>query len=139
MVLYSRYNLDNNSNYFDTFNLSPGCYIFELTDYDSIGEFCDGLNTDINMLPQFTETGGNIYFKRLNGSTIRAFEQDFGCSFRHQFTVGYRLGQGPDRDLCQFTTSIAANSSLAGSYLKLYPNPAGNTVNVQVPVKQSRN
>ncbi len=121
-ALYSRTGLMNDTQYSDTFHLSDGCYVFEFTDLDSVAQFCDGLDTRINTLPQFTETAGSLSFKRLDGTNIRNFQPDFGCKIEHQFMVGFELDQAPDRGLCD-TIGSYIPSQIASPGFFIYPNP----------------
>lgn len=105
-VLYSGDNLSNNTSYRDTFNLSPGCYMFLLGDREE-----DGLaffaNNDGSGRATLRNIGGNFYSNIIN--------PNFGTEYKLFFTVGYGIGY---------------DERPARAEIHLFPNPAQNQVEV---------
>lgn len=84
-VIFSRSNMTNNTNYKDTFDLSPGCYsiIIEDTDSDGLG-FWYSAQTE-------GETNGNMRLRLVGGTYISFFPVDWGGYYRYDFSVGFTL------------------------------------------------
>ncbi len=108
-IILTRLGVAANTYYRDTLNLPAGCYEFRLTD---LGE--DGLSWWAN-----TGQGtGSIKFKSATNNYIyKIFNADFGGEIYMQFTVG-------------LTNNINNYSDESNAALHVYPNPAGDEVNV---------
>lgn len=83
-VIFSRSNLANNTLYRDTLRLNPGCYFFQFLDTDK-----DGITWWAN-----NDGAGYVRFQRVTTNTqvIKNFQQDYGTSIEHYFTVGGYVG-----------------------------------------------
>ena len=108
-----------NTVYTDTVTLGPGSYKLVITDGS-----CDGLQWWAN-----SGTGintGYFYVKKLTAQNIPmngynyggTYNNDFGCGFTQYFTTGWPVGIN---DLSESQVGIEA-----------YPNPAQNTVNIDI-------
>lgn len=99
--------LTANTLYRDTFNLTPGCYIFRLWD---TGE--DGLSFFAN-----NDGAGYARFHGVNGANVlHVFNADFGGELRLQFNVDENVSIEP--------------VELAD--VKVYPNPSAGRLNVDM-------
>ncbi|HOZ52303.1 MAG TPA: T9SS type A sorting domain-containing protein [Chitinophagaceae bacterium] len=105
-VLLTRSGLANNTIYRDTFNLTFGCYKFEVIDSDN-----DGISWWAN-----SDGAGIMRFQRGNGTTLKTFNPDFGAGFTYNFTIDYPL---------TFDDLTEMNE------VKIYPNPANNQFTVE--------
>ena len=82
-VVHDRSGMSNNTIYQDTLSLWDGCYTLELLDTGN-----DGLSYWAD-----TQAGtGQFRFKRLNNSTLKSFQAEFGRSIRWAFTIGGFVG-----------------------------------------------
>ncbi|MFI5195634.1 MAG: peptide-N-glycosidase F-related protein [Chitinophagales bacterium] len=108
-----------NTTYIDTVNLAPGSYQLVITDGS-----CDGLQWWAN-----SGTGisaGYLNVKKLTGVNIPmngytyggTYNNDFGCGFTQYFTTNWPAGVN---DLSESHIGLEA-----------YPNPAQNTVNIDI-------
>ena len=104
-ILYRSF-LSPNTVYKDTLMLAPGCYTYNV--YDS-GD--DGIAWWAN-----NDGTGDTYMDILGGGTIKSFEPDFGDNIHFNFTVDFPLSY---------------EESLTGGTMTLYPNPAGDRINVE--------
>lgn len=84
-VLFERSNLQNSTQYKDTFDLAPGCYsiIIEDTDHDGLAFWYSAQVEG--------ETSGQMRLRQVGGSYIEFFPGDFGRYHRYDFTVGFTL------------------------------------------------
>ena len=85
-VLFERSNMTNTTQYKDTFDLAPGCYSVILEDSDS-----DGIGFWYSSQVE-GETSGQFRMRRVGGSYIEFFPNDFGNYHRFNFSVGFGLG-----------------------------------------------
>ncbi len=84
-VLFERSNLQNTTQYKDTFDLAPGCYsiVIEDTDHDGLAFWYSAQVEG--------ETSGQMRLRKVGGSYIEFFPGDFGHYHRYDFTVGFTL------------------------------------------------
>ncbi|MBI4645614.1 MAG: T9SS type A sorting domain-containing protein, partial [Bacteroidia bacterium] len=114
-IILSVSGMSANTYYRDTLDLPAGCYVFRLTDS---GE--DGLTWWANT----AQGSGTIKFKNVNNTTLKNFNSDFGGEVYMQFTVDLSTGSG----VYIFTNSPE---------LKVYPNPAGSMVYIDIDMPSS--
>ena len=119
VVVAQRINNALSTQYIDTISPGPGCYKLVITDGS-----CDGLNWWANAGTSITS--GNFYIKKLSGVSINMngynysgqYNNDFGCGFTQYFRTDWPL-------------AITDVTKGTGS-MEVYPNPAQNTVNVDL-------
>ena len=103
-VLFERTNLQNTTQYKDTFDLAPGCYSIVLTDTDD-----DGIDFWAN-----NDGAGMARFREIGASWLKVFEGDFGSFIHHEFQVNNAI------------TSLKEDINI----WTFYPNPAKNQVTI---------
>ncbi|MDP4798870.1 MAG: T9SS type A sorting domain-containing protein [Crocinitomicaceae bacterium] len=110
-VLFERSNLQNTTQYKDTFDLAPGCYsiIIEDTDHDGLAFWYSAQVEG--------ETSGQMRLRQVGGSYIEFFPGDFGHYHRYDFTVGFTL------DAPQITLDPR---------VAVYPNPGAGMVTIEM-------
>lgn len=110
-VLFERSNLQNTTQYKDTFDLAPGCYsiIIEDTDHDGLAFWYSAQVEG--------ETSGQMRLRQVGGSYIEFFPGDFGHYHRYDFTVGFTLDI-PEHDMA--------------SEISIYPNPGAGLTTVEL-------
>jgi hypothetical protein len=82
-----------NASTFNTYdyNLTDGCYTFEMTDYGNDWEAGDGLSWWFNTQNNI-ETSGYVEFRNgANNQIIQSFTRDFGASLRWSFLINSDL------------------------------------------------
>ena len=123
--------LANNTTYNDIIDLPDGCYTFILPD---AGE--DGLDFFFN---RATAGSGFIRFLDPSGgiNVIQRFSPDFGAEIRHQFTIGYNLGEEFNDIPCNNFTAIDAPEEIDLPII-IYPNPAHNRFFVDTDFEQAQ-
>jgi hypothetical protein len=114
-VVFSRTTLSNTTEYKDTLDLPVGCYTVEITDSDH-----DGLGFWYSAIPVSSggegETSGFLRLKRVGGSMIHIFQNDFGHYAKYSFSVGYVVG---------------LEEEVAPTYnVLVYPNPTDGNLNL---------
>ena len=116
-TIYSRSGMTATTLYDDPLNLDYGCYTFEFTDSDE-----DGISWWAN-----SDGTGWVRLKAPNGTTYLTFNPDYGKNIKHQFTVGYQMGEEnyfhPSVDI------TGVNDGIAKPHQKVraYPNPTKGT------------
>jgi hypothetical protein len=105
-IIIQRSGLGSNSTYRDTFNLTAGCYSFNVFDTND-----DGLSFFAN-----SSGNGSIRIKNLTGSTIKIFEPDFGDGFKYSFTI---------------PTTVGINEVELSQSISIYPNPAKHFITLE--------
>ena len=113
-VLFERTNLQNTTQYKDTFDLAPGCYSIVLDDYDD-----DGLSFWYSSQVE-GETAGAFRVRKVGGSYMEIFPGDFGSYHRYDFSVGFTLGMDELPDYGE---------------LSIFPNPAQNELTIDLSAK----
>jgi hypothetical protein len=110
-VLFERSNLQNTTQYKDTFDLAPGCYsiIIEDTDHDGLAFWYSAQVEG--------ETSGQMRLRKVGGSYIEFFPGDFGHYHRYDFTVGFTL------DVPEYTQV---------SEISVYPNPGAGLTTIEL-------
>jgi hypothetical protein len=110
-VLFERNNLQNTTQYKDTFDLAPGCYsiIIEDTDHDGLAFWYSAQVEG--------ETSGQMRLRQVGGSYIEFFPGDFGHFHRYDFTVGFTLDV-PELPLQQ--------------EISVFPNPGAAMVTIEM-------
>ncbi|MEY3100662.1 MAG: hypothetical protein RIS63_1566 [Bacteroidota bacterium] len=110
-VLFERSNLQNTTQYKDTFDLAPGCYsiIIEDTDHDGLAFWYSAQVEG--------ETSGQMRLRQVGGSYIEFFPGDFGHYHRYDFTVGFTLDI-PEHEMA--------------SEISIYPNPGAGLTTVEL-------
>jgi len=114
-VVYQRAFLSSLTTYEDTLELAQGCYTLILEDQSQ-----DGLDFFFNRAQAGT---GSFQFEDKDGNLIRRFDPDFGGEIRHQFTVGYRLGEEFNNIPCDNFTRVDDEFE-EQELVNMYPNPA---------------
>jgi len=84
-IVFERTQLDNSTQYKDTFDLAPGCYSIIITDSDN-----DGLSFWYSAQVE-GETAGTMRVRLVGGGYIEFFPGDFGNYHRYNFSVGFAL------------------------------------------------
>jgi hypothetical protein len=110
-VLFERSNLQNTTQYKDTFDLAPGCYSIIIEDSDH-----DGLAFWYSSQVE-GETSGQMRLRQVGGSYIEFFPGDFGHYHRYDFTVG-------------FTLDVA--EVLQQQEISVFPNPGAGMVTIEM-------
>ena len=110
-VLFERTNLQNTTQYKDTFDLAPGCYsiIIEDTDHDGLAFWYSAQVEG--------ETSGQMRLRKVGGSYIEFFPGDFGRYHRYDFTVGFTL------DVPEYAQTPE---------ISIYPNPGAGLTTVEL-------
>ncbi|MFT4968738.1 MAG: hypothetical protein ACI9O4_000470 [Chitinophagales bacterium] len=107
---------NGNSFNISDFNMTDGCYTFEMTDYGDDWEAGDGLNWWLNTQNNI-ESAGYIEFRNpANNAILQSFTADFGASLRLAFLVNSDLG------------TLTGNSTSAQSFhpeTTPYTSPSG--------------
>ena len=85
-ILFERTDLQNTTQYKDTFDLAPGCYSIVIDDFDD-----DGLSFWYSAQVE-GETTGAFRIRKVGGSYIEIFPGDFGSYHRYDFSIGFSLG-----------------------------------------------
>lgn len=109
-TIFERTQLQNTTEYKDTFDLSPGCYalILEDSDHDGIGFWYSSQVEG--------ETAGFFRVREVGGSMVENFTTDFGAYHRYDFTVGFTVG--------------IENNDLEDEFL-VFPNPSTDKIRVE--------
>ena len=110
-LIFERNQLQNNTQYKDTFDLAPGCYSIVLTDTDD-----DGLSFWYSSQVE-GETAGAFRLRKVGGSYIEIFPPDFGSYHRYDFSVGFTLG----------SDELAIENEIS-----VFPNPAINELTIEI-------
>lgn len=110
-VIFERNNLQNTTQYKDTFDLAPGCYsiIIEDTDHDGLAFWYSSQVEG--------ETSGQMRLRQVGGSYIEFFPGDFGRYHRYDFTVG-------------FTLDVPEN--VQAPKIAVYPNPGAGLTTIEL-------
>lgn len=110
-VLFERTSFTASTEYKDTFDLAPGCYSVIVEDTDS-----DGLGFWYSSQVE-GETAGFMRLRKVGGSMIETFPNDFGNYHRFDFSVGFTVGvTEPELD----------------HQLLIFPNPNNGEFTVEV-------
>lgn len=118
-ILLERTDLEASTTYKDTMHLTDGCYELVLTD--------DGGN-GLSFWAAPADGSGSLKIKNIDPpSTVKDFGADFGGMAYQQFIVGNYVD--------------VEETSEENVFLKIFPNPAGNTCFVQykIPVNEQVN
>ena len=110
-VLFERTNLQNTTQYKDTFDLAPGCYSLIVDDSDD-----DGLSFWYSAQVE-GETAGSFRVRKVGGSYIEIFPGDFGSYHRFNFSIGFSLGQ----------EELSNNAALS-----VFPNPVNQELTIEI-------
>ncbi|MBL7900081.1 MAG: T9SS type A sorting domain-containing protein, partial [Crocinitomicaceae bacterium] len=115
-LIWSKTDATNTTEYKDTLYLNAGCYSLEITDSDH-----DGLGFWYSAIPVSSggegETSGFLRLKKVGGSMIYTFDNDFGHYSKFNFSVGYTLG----------------NNNIETSFLvSVFPNPSSGIYNLHL-------
>jgi hypothetical protein len=108
-VLFQRNGMSNNQTYRDTFNLSTGCYSFNVYDSDDDGISFFANNDGNGSVRIIDNVGG--------AQSVRTFNPDYGDGFRFNFTVGSLVGIEEQR---------------LGENITIFPNPAKESLTVEL-------
>jgi hypothetical protein len=110
-VLFERANLQNTTQYKDTFDLAPGCYsiIIQDTDHDGLAFWYSAQVEG--------ETSGQMRLRKVGGTYIEFFPGDFGHYHRYDFTVG-------------FTLDVPEYAQIPE--ISIYPNPGAGLTTVEL-------
>ena len=127
-------NLEASKVYKDTVRLTPGCYVFEMWDYVNDLDVGNGLA----WWAASSDGNGSISLKKLDGSTIKSFNPDFGTVARHQFSINHsgkpnKLYDVPNNTKAKYveiSSSSIANGSNQTPKLALYPNPIHDKLSI---------
>jgi hypothetical protein len=118
-VVLSQTLMPINTFYTDTVkNLPSGCYKFVLKDSG-----CDGFAWWANT------AGGNgqLYFEKPTGAIFNTFSGDFGCGFTKYFIVKNPI-----------LNDVGITNYLFSNEIKIYPNPASNSVLISYQLNQNQ-
>jgi hypothetical protein len=110
-VIFERNNLQNTTQYKDTFDLAPGCYsiVIEDTDHDGLAFWYSAQVEG--------ETSGQMRLRQVGGSYIEFFPGDFGRYHRYDFTVGFTLD----------VPEVALENEIS-----IYPNPGVGLTTIEL-------
>ncbi|MBI3135973.1 MAG: T9SS type A sorting domain-containing protein [Bacteroidetes bacterium] len=127
-VVFSRTDLTNTTEYKDTLDLAEGCYTVEITDSDH-----DGLGFWYSAIPVADggegETSGFLRLKKVGGSVIYVFPNDFGHYAKYSFSVGYAVGI--DELNQNYGVTVYPNPT-DGNLTVLLDNFTGDEISIQV-------
>lgn len=107
-VIYSRSNMAANTIYQDTLALWDGCYTLEVLDTGN-----DGLY----YWADSQQGTGQFRLKRMNGSTLKSFQAEFGRTIHWPFTINGFVGMQENE---------------AAHRITAFPNPTNGEVRVRV-------
>lgn len=132
--------------YRDTLHLSPGSYVFNFYDFDSINwGGGDGLSWWFNQqhtTDPWYETSGQLSLRKLSGGgVIKTFNADFGSNVHYEFTVGYNHGDNPHKDTIAepaHPTGVIEVAEVTAD-LSVFPNPATNTIEIKANLNNESN
>jgi len=110
-IIFERTNLENTTQYKDTFDLDPGCYSVIVDDSDD-----DGLSFWYSSQVE-GETAGAFRLRKVGGSYIEVFPGDFGSYHRFDFSIGF---------------SVGLDEYEAEGKVTVYPNPVLNELTVEL-------
>ena len=110
-ILFERTDLQNTTQYKDTFDLNPGCYSVIVDDSDD-----DGLSFWYSSQVE-GETAGAFRLRKVGGSYIEVFPGDFGSYHRFDFSIGF---------------SVGLDEYEAEGKVTVYPNPVLNELTVEL-------
>ncbi len=123
----------------DTLRLSPGSYVFDFYDFDSINFGCgDGLKFFVNQPPNaattdpWYETTGQLKLYKVPGAVIKTFDPDLGGNVHYEFTVGYSLGFNPPKTAPTEPVHTGIEEVQASAYMQVFPNPATGIINIEI-------
>jgi hypothetical protein len=125
-LIFGRSSFIANRQYRDTFNLAPGCYRFELIDWDASNEGGDGLSWWAN-----SDGTGYVRFKQIGGPVMVNFEPDFGFDVYHEFTVGYDLEFSPPI-ACATGIDQRGKQQMKKGTIEVFPNPTEGLVTIDM-------
>jgi len=112
-IVAQRNNTATGTYYNDTVHVGPGCYKFVVTDGDCDGLYFFDQNNAGSLSVRKMKTGIPVYYT-LSGN----FGGNFGCGFTQYFTANFPLS--------------VTNLSEIPLKIEAYPNPAQNTVNINI-------
>jgi len=110
-IIFERTDLENTTQYKDTFDLDPGCYSVIVDDSDD-----DGLSFWYSSQVE-GETAGAFRIRKVGGSYIEVFPGDFGSYHRFDFSIGF---------------SVGLDEHEAEGEVSVYPNPVLNELTVEL-------
>jgi hypothetical protein len=110
-IIFERTNLQNTTQYKDTFDLDPGCYSVIVDDSDD-----DGLSFWYSSQVE-GETAGAFRIRKVGGSYIEVFPGDFGSYHRFDFSIGF---------------SVGLDEQLPEGEISVYPNPVLNELTIEL-------
>ena len=123
-VIYSRTtDLTNTTEYKDTMFLPTGCYTVEITDTDH-----DGLGFWYSAQVE-GETSGFLRLRKVGGSTLYVFPNDFGHYAKYSFSVGYAVGV--DEQVSPHLFSIYPNPT-NGMFTLTLDNFTGDQIDLEI-------
>lgn len=99
-VIFSRDELENDTEYADTLKFDDGCYTILLTDQENMG---------LSYWAYPAQGSGYLRIHDLNDQMIKTFNPDFGHQIRYSFSYG---------------ENSAIEENNITNLIKLYPNPA---------------
>ena len=113
-VLFERTQLDNQTQYKDTFDLAPGCYsiIIEDTDHDGLSFWYSSQVEG--------ETAGSMRIRLVGGSYLEFFPGDFGHYHRYDFSVGF---------------SVGLEEQVLSNQVNIFPNPSTGLTTIELEGK----
>jgi len=149
-TIFQRTIQGDSKTYRDTVNVPQGCYKLTLTDMEQRFGCGDGLDYWVS---KFAPANGGLgstagTFRILNATNntqLVSFNPDFGGLIMHQFTTMKKMGEYangatntkivapkiPD-SVWKDTSTRASISETKKGTIKLYPNPAKTTINIEM-------
>ena len=118
-LIFSKSNMEANTLYKDTFNLSPGCYKIRILDTGgSPGWNEDGLAWWAN-----DDGSGYARLREVPGGFFKYYQADFGTEITDYFRVG---------------TYFMSQNDLENIFFDVYPNPSSGSFNIylELPFKK---
>ncbi len=117
-IMFSKYSMAANTQYRDTLDLDPGCYVLNLVDKSN-----DGLSYWANT----AQGTGSFSIMGLDSAGkfdgIVAFEPEFGYELTYSFTVGTKLGN--------FNKPVSLREGRSYNNILMYPNPSTGVTNIE--------
>ncbi len=119
-LIFSKSNMEANTLYKDTFNLSPGCYKIRILDTGgSPGWNEDGLAWWAN-----DDGSGYARLREVPGGFFKYYQADFGTEITDYFRVG---------------TYFMSQNDLENIFFDVYPNPSLGSFNIYLELPSKKN
>ncbi len=118
-LIFSKTGMAANTLYRDTLELDPGCYKFQILDTGGNQNYNeDGLSWWAN-----NDGSGSVKLRAVPGGIFKYYQADFGTEITDYFRVG--------------EYSVNLSNELLEPFIDIFPNPASNTLNIELELLKS--